>query len=343
LWTFHHARGNYDVSQDIVRQLMSLAAAHDRPEFHLAAHQAAAETAFMTGRFQEAVAHSTRNDAWFSPQDQGKQVVRYGIDPWLSALSAECIASALLGRVKHARARLALGFAVCEKLASATHEASLLAQAAAMEMFLGIAGPRPNAALDLSLERARRAVAIGQQFGLRFGEAYGSMLIAMIGAVGGEEQAIAGLQHANAVWQMMGVRAARSWNLALLARGQHARRDYAGAMASARAAVDHCAALGEGYGASESHRVLGLLLADRENPHGDPREAVACCARALEIARQQEARWLELQAARALMSVSEGEARGAARSALKEIVAWFVREEEGLDLTLVEEARAATD
>jgi hypothetical protein len=336
LWTFHNARANYGIAEEMVQQLMGLAQAHDQPEFHLAAHQGAAETAFLVGRFQEAVVHSTMNDQWFDPEHQGEQVIRYGIDPWLSALSCECIASALLGRVKQARKRLAVGFAVCERLASATHEASLLAQAAAVEMFLGAAGPQPNEALVLSLGRARQAVAISQRFGLRFGETYARLLIAMMGAAAGEEQGIADLQHSIQVWQFMGVRAALSWHLAFLARGQAIRRDYAGALVSARAALDHCERTGEGYGASEVHRVLGGLLGDPDNPMGDPREAAVHCYRALEIAKQQEAHWLELQAARALVTTLGNDAR----EHLARAVAWFVREEEGLDLTLVQEARA---
>lgn len=339
LWMFHNARANYETAQQMVRRLMDLAAANDRPEFHLTAHAAAAETSFLVGRFQEAVAQSTMNDRWFNLERQGNQIARYGIDPWLSAVTGECISAVMLGRVKHARGRLALAFSVCEKLNSATHEAGLLAQAGAVEMFLGTAGPRPNAATAASLEYNLRAIAIAERYGLRFNEAYARLVSAMVGAAAGEEVAIADLQRSIAIWRAMGVRAASSWHLAFVARGQHLRREYADATANARAALDHCAVAGEGYGASECHRVLSALLGDPENPACDPAAAASHGWLALEVASQQEARWLELQAAMQLAATQSGAERERARAALADVLAWFVREQEGLDLSLLQSAQ----
>ncbi len=81
-----------------------------------------------------------------------------------------------------------------------------------------------------------------------------------------------------------------------------------------------------------------LLLADRPDRSTEAGEAEACFRRALEIAREQQARWLELRAVVSLARLWGAQGRGdEARELLGGICGWFT---EGFDTADLIEARA---
>src|SRR5262249_53915799 len=146
---------------------------------------------------------------------------------------------------------------------------------------------------------------------------------AMSGGLSGNKESVDALKQSVMIWKLSGAEAFLSWLHAFLAQGQYLQRDYAGALESANAALEHCQRSGESYGASETERVIGLILADPENPNADPERAASAYQRALEIARQQEARWLELRAAYSLAQKLGSRSSVATREILGKALRWF--------------------
>src|SRR5262249_3776984 len=91
---------------------------------------------------------------------------------------------------------------------------------------------------------------------------------------------------------------------------------------------------GERYWAAELHRLKGELLLRRASP---PAEAEACLRQALDIARQQQAKSLELRAAMSLGRLWQQQGqRAEAYALLAPIYGWFT---EGFDTTDLQEAK----
>jgi predicted ATPase len=141
----------------------------------------------------------------------------------------------------------------------------------------------------------------------------------------------AGLERLDAT----GVQLRRPYYLTLLADAC-AR---AGSVAEGLAVVARALRGVERWWEAETHRVRGeLLLAQSAGNRG---EGEACFARALEIARRQGARSLELRAATSLARLwGEDRRRGEARDLLAPVYGWFG---EGFDTPDLRDARALLD
>ena len=96
---------------------------------------------------------------------------------------------------------------------------------------------------------------------------------------------------------------------------------------------------GERYWEVELHRLKGtLLLARSAEPQA---EAEACFHQALDVARRQHAKSLELRAAMSLARLWQRQGKcDAAREVLDEVYGWFT---EGFDTADLREAKALLD
>jgi predicted ATPase len=87
---------------------------------------------------------------------------------------------------------------------------------------------------------------------------------------------------------------------------------------------------------AEVYRLKGVLLLQRSLP--DVGQAEACFQQALDVARRQQAKALELRAALSLARLWQGQGQPtAARQLLAEIYGWFT---EGFDTADLQEAKA---
>jgi predicted ATPase len=90
---------------------------------------------------------------------------------------------------------------------------------------------------------------------------------------------------------------------------------------------------------AETHRLKGELLSKQGDSNAS--EAQSCFERAIEIARTQSAKSLELRATMSLTRLlCNTDRRGDARAMLAEICGWFT---EGLDTSMLREAKALLD
>lgn len=111
--------------------------------------------------------------------------------------------------------------------------------------------------------------------------------------------------------------------------------DIAAGLAITTAVLETPTRLGIAVGLAQIYQLHGELLLRQETP--DRRAAETCFTQALEIARRQEARTLELHAALSLAKLWQFEKPEAARRLLEETCAWFT---EGRDTRDWQEAQA---
>jgi len=96
---------------------------------------------------------------------------------------------------------------------------------------------------------------------------------------------------------------------------------------------------GERYYGAELHRIKGELLLRQSAP--DKEEAEGCFQTALEVARTQSAKSLELRAAMSLSRLWQRQGKkDEARKILAEIYGWFT---EGFDTADLKEAKSLLD
>jgi predicted ATPase len=150
------------------------------------------------------------------------------------------------------------------------------------------------------------------------------------------EEGIAHLHQGLAALRAAGAELSRSRDLALLAEAYgKVGQTEAGltVLAEALAVVDKT---GERYWEAELHRLKGELLLGLSTDNTT--EAEACFQQALDVARRQEAKSLELRAAMSLSRLWQQQGKQAeARALLAPIYGWFT---EGYDTADLQQAKA---
>jgi predicted ATPase len=144
------------------------------------------------------------------------------------------------------------------------------------------------------------------------------------------------LQGLNA-WEATGSATYRSYYLALLAEALGRAGQIAECLTVLAEALTTIHDTNEGFHRAELYRLQGEFLLKQETDEVVYRKAEACFRQALTIARQQQAKSLELRAAMSLTRLyQEQDRQGEARSLLAECYNWFT---EGFDTPDLQEAK----
>jgi predicted ATPase len=140
-------------------------------------------------------------------------------------------------------------------------------------------------------------------------------------------------------WQATGALSHRPYQLALLAEALARAGQAAEGLAALAEALAVSAASGERFLEAELHRLRGeLLLAGAAAGPAAWGEAEACFRQALDVARQQQAKSLELRAVTSLARLHRRQGRQSeSRPLLAETYGWFT---EGLDTPDLRDAKA---
>jgi predicted ATPase len=153
------------------------------------------------------------------------------------------------------------------------------------------------------------------------------------------DEGIAQIQEGLAAFRAIGTEAMRPHALCLLAEASKETGrfdDGLNALTEAMAAADQH---GVRHYEPEMHRLKGELLLSQD--HSNATEAQSCFQRAIEIARNQSAKSLELRATTSLARLLAKEGRvDEARAMLAEIYGWFT---EGFDTADLKDAKALLD
>jgi predicted ATPase len=331
-WYF--VRAEMEKARQLGAQLLALAeATHDSARL-LEAHRAVGTTLFFLGEFAPALTHLELGITLYEADRQHSHAIFYGLDAGVTCLAHAAHVLWALGHLDQARHRIEEGLSLARELAHPFSLAYALAHAAWLSQFC-----RQGHAVQA---QAEELIALAQAHGFPHQAAQGLLWRGWaLVELGRRDEGMAQMHQGLTAWRATGAELGRPYLLALLAEahGQLGQAEKGLHVLDEAMAVAH--EHGERFYEAELCRLKGELLLRQATAAGlrpvVPEEAEACCRQAVNIARRQGAKVLEL---RAVMSLSrlwrqQGK-RAEARPLLAEIYGRFT---EGFDSDDVQEAK----
>jgi predicted ATPase len=318
--------GRLRTAREREAQVLSFARRQQEPSFLLEAHHHCWSTALLLGELAAAETHIEEGLALYDQQLHRSGAILYSAhDPVVCAHGWGGLSSWLLGHPDEARRRSAQALNMAQKLEHAPTIANALIAAAQLNQLL-----RDETA---TRNQAEAAIAIAGKGGFPVYRAWGLILRgwALAKHLPGEDDGIGQIREGLGSLLATGTQICRTHNLALLADAcERAGRVEEGltSVVEAMAVVEKNA---EHWFEAELNRLKGeLLLRQHESNVAD---AGGCFELAIEIAREQGAKSLELRATSSLarLLAQQGE-RHDARLRLSEIYGWFTEGFETADL-----------
>jgi TOMM system kinase/cyclase fusion protein len=332
LWRFYSTRAEHSTAWELAEQLLPLAQRLQEPALLLEAHHAYGLTSFYGGKLLPARAHLEQSIALYDPLQHRAHAFRYGYDPGVVCASYRAWTLWLLGYPDQALAQ--------------SHEAPRLARELAHPFSLGAALTWAGAVHQFrrewpaAQERVEAAMRLSIEQGFPLWIAYGAIQQGWaLAAQGQAEQGLVHLREGLAASRATGAEVFRPYYLALLAEAYgHAGHAEQGSttLAEALALVERT---GERWWEAGLHRLKGdLVLTQAGGERAAVEEAEACFQHALTIARQQQAKSLELRAAMSLSRLWQQQGKRAEPyELLAAVYGWFT---EGFDTADLQEAKA---
>jgi class 3 adenylate cyclase/tetratricopeptide (TPR) repeat protein len=332
LYRFHTLRGEFQIAQEWEEQLIRLAQQHQDPALLVEVHRRLGVARFHRGEFAAARTHCAQTTALYNPREHHAQVFVYGwVDAGVSVLGYEAYALWALGYPDQALRQGQASLRLAEELA---HPLSL---AFAYHFLARVHQHRRET--RLVQDHVERAIAISTAHRFPARRAAGMILHGWALAMQGQaETGIAQMcQGLEATVDMQAGIVTRPYFLALLAEAYDTMgRPEAGLQTIDRAlAIVHRT---QDYEA-ELHRLKGeLLLHAERGARSATSISEACFHQALDIARSQQAKSLELRAATSLGQLWQQQGKhDEARELLADVSGWF---SEGFDTADLRQAKA---
>jgi predicted ATPase len=342
---FSLLRAELQLARELGGQLLRLAQQAQDSALLLGAHRALGATLLYQGEMPLAREHIEQDIALYDPQQHRPLAFVYGMDIGMTCRIYAALILWFLGYPDQALQRGQEGLTLAYESSHSYSLSSALEFTADLHQF--------RREWRLAQERAEAAIAVSAEQGFALALSQAAIMRGWALAEQGQgEEGIAQIRQGMEAWQATGAELRRPHFLALLAEayGKVGRAEEGlAALAEALAAVDKT---GECYYEAELYRLKGELSLqsgvrgpESENPspqHPTPSthaeaDAEACFHKAIEIARQQQAKSLEL---RAVMSLShlwqKQDKKDKARQILAEIYGWFT---EGFDTKDLQEAK----
>ncbi len=339
LWVFYVVGVDLQTANELAIQCLGLAQSAEDRGFRVEAHAALAVTAFYRGELASAEAHAEQSLTLYDPQQHRGHAFVYGQDPGVVALGYAARTLPLLGYVARARERAEELLAVARQL---SHQHSI--GAALMHVTVSYLLQREG---HRAREHADALIALATEHELLFWLGMARMLrgAALVEEAiqSGErvrvQAAVTQLRDGLAGYRAMGAGLDVPACLVALAKGHEEigqAREGLDVLAAALTDVDRTE---QRYYEAEMHRLQGeLRLALSGTDQGDAEDAFQ---RAVDVARHQGARILELRATLSLSRLMHRQGRNEeARERLTQIYSWFT---EGFDARDLREARALLD
>ena len=332
LWSCYFVRGEYQRAYDLATQLVTLADEQEETRRALA-RRALGATLFFLGRFADAatavnegIAFDDAVAAWEDPAHLLLYTERAGVACRLYSAWALWY----LGFPDGALQKVEAGLALAQRLAHASGLAFALIWAADVHIV--------RREFDVAHGRAEAAVEIARKHRMSawFGHATVCRGVALVG-LGQQAEGIAQIQTGLAAWHETGARSLDTQWLGFLAEAHLQAGKFDDALSTLDRATETAAATGECHYQAELHRLRGVVLAET----GESAEAASWFQRAIDTARGQEAKSLELRAATSLARLWRDQGKRAqARDLLAPVYGWFT---EGLDTADLRDAKALLD
>jgi predicted ATPase len=337
LWYFALIRLELRRARELGEHLLTLAQQADDPVLHVEAHYALGLTLNYLGELAAAQTHLAQGIALYDPQQHRTHAVRYGQDAGVACRAYGALTLWWLGYPEHALRQ--------------SHEAVTLARQLTHPFSVGFAlvfapwlhqlrreGPRSHewAEAAIALAAEHKFVALLAQGTIMRGWAVAAQGGAPRGGQGQGDDGISQIQQGLAAWRATGAEGVRPYYLPLQAEASAQMGQVEAALTLLAEALAVANDTGERRWEAELHRLKGeVLLAHAAEQHA---EADICFRQALEIARRQQAKSLELRAAMSLSRLWKQQGkRPEAYALLAPIYGWFT---EGFDTADLQEAKA---
>jgi len=325
LFWFSMLRAEVQRSREVGEQLVSIAESVGDPVLLLRGHNSLGQNLFYSGDLPAALLHLERAITLAASGPHSSRGLRYQVDLGIASLAHAALAKWCLGYPAQALER--------------SREALALAQARAYPP--GVAYALGFAAMihqlrhegQVAQAQAEAMIALAREQGLALWLAMATFRLgAALAEQGLGQEGITKMREGLDAWRATGAELERPYRLSVLAKAY-------GQLGAVETALDLLAEAltavrkgGEGFWEAEVHRLKGeLLLAQLHENH---REAEACFRQAVDVARGQEAKSLELRAATSLSRLWQRQGkREEARGKLAETYGWFTEGFATADLT----------
>jgi class 3 adenylate cyclase/predicted ATPase len=333
LWSYHNVRGELQRAHDVAERLVVLADAQGAPLRRALARRALGTTLFFLGRFVDATAALDEgiaiDDAVAGWEEHRSDLALYTERASVAGRLYSAWALWFLGFPDRAWRTMEAGFALSQRLAHANSLAFALTRVALLHNLR-----REFAAAQT---RAEAAIDIARQHHMAEWLAQATMCrgFALVG-LGQHMDGIAQLHSGLAAWNGLGNRLLNPQWLGYTAEA-HLRAHQLDDALSALDRAAEASAAGARHYQAELHRLWGEILAKT----GDATEAASWLQRAIDTARSQQAKSLELRAATSLARLwTDQGKRAEARDLLAPVYGWFT---EGFDTADLQDAKALLD
>lgn len=274
---------------DLARQIIEIAERLNEPTYYLIGYRLLGTLQFYAGQNREALASLQKGGQYRDPKRQRALSYRFGWDPSLAVLCFEVLVRLSLGLLDSAAQ---ISARVQAELEGHPHPPSV-----ATVTFCGRTWPMAVLADLEGLERySAELVAFCEESKVEQIRLLGGLHHAYARAVREPNDSnITFIHAAVGAVRRSGSNAGNSILISNLAEALMVGGDLASAEAALKEAFAFVEQSGEGYWLADMHRLNGQIALKRPAP--DRVRAEACFAKAIEVARRQDARLLELRAA----------------------------------------------
>lgn len=329
----HVLRANLQTARALEEECLALADASGDRALLLEAHWGPAVTLCFQGAFGQAREHAEQGIALYAATEHHAHALVRGDDPGVGCLTYAGLALWFLGYPDQALEKVRAALALAEGLSHPFSLAYAVIGAAWLHQFRR----EPSEARAYG----EAAVRLSREHGFPLREAQGAILHGAASAALGETgHGIAEIREGLNAFAATGARLNQTFYLTLLAEAHRTGGDAGEALRVLTQALGVLEGGGERWWEAELYRHRGMLLwQTAPTPNLDAVEADF--TRALEVARRQHARSLELRAAVSLMELSAHRGGGSrARALLAEVCGRFT---EGFGTPDLVEARTLLD
>ena len=331
LWNYHLVRAEYQTAHALGEQLLTLAQRSQDSAMLVAAHRALGSTLLRLGAVSASM-HFAQGIALYDSHQHRPAAFRYGEDAGVICHIYAAWTLWILGYPEQGLTRSQEAVTLAQQSAHPFSLGFVLALAAVFHVF--------RREGHCAQQHAEAAIVLAKEQGFPYWIAYSSILRGWTLAQQGQaREGIEQLHQGLTAWRATGAELARPYCLALLAEayGMMGQPEIGlTALAEALTLVDKT---GERHYEAEIYRLKGELLLQGSSEHST--EAETYFYHALEIARNQQAKSLELRTACSLARLWQQRGkRQEAHALLAPVYQWFT---EGFDTADLQDAKALLD
>ncbi len=331
LWYSYLVRGKLQTAHELGEQLLGLAQSKQEPILSLEAHRTLGTSLFFLGELAPALTHLQQGVALYDSQQHRSLTARYGQDLGVTALSYAAWTLELLGYQDQALHHFNQVRALAQQGSHPYSQGFALIFAAMFHQW--------RREVQAAQELVEASMALAHEHGFPLLLAMGMTFQGWTLVEQGQGEAgIGQIRRGVTAFRVTGSELTCTYMLALLAEAYLKEGKIDEGLSTLTEALDLVDKNGERWWQAELYRLRGELLLQVVP---DVSQAETALQQALEVARQQQAKLLELRTTMSLARLWQvRDNRDEARHMLADIYDWFT---EGLDTTDLKEAKALLD